>query len=51
MLKSQQEKIEELTLHLIEKDKQLNQEKDINQKQEQRLSALEKLMGIKTDKN
>ncbi|QNR87005.1 hypothetical protein H9N25_11785 [Pedobacter riviphilus] len=36
-------KIEELTLHLIEKDKQLAQEKEKNQSQEERIAKLETL--------
>lgn len=35
------EKIEELTLHLIEKDKQLNNERSLNLKQQERLDAIE----------
>ncbi|CAH0312368.1 hypothetical protein SRABI27_04841 [Pedobacter sp. Bi27] len=41
------QKVEELTLHLIEKDKALNQEKTTNRLQEERISKLEALMRIK----
>ena len=37
-------KVEELTLHLIEKDKQLETEKKMNKDQENRLSTLEKII-------
>lgn len=40
------EKIEELTLYLIEKDKQLNSERNINIRQQQRLDAIEKKLKI-----
>jgi hypothetical protein len=42
MFKLQQKKIEELTLHLIEKDKQLNEQKTINKSYEERLLKLER---------
>jgi hypothetical protein len=42
MLKLQQKKIEELTLHLIEKDKQLTEQKTINKGYEERLLKLER---------
>jgi len=38
------EKIEELTLHLIEKDKQLLTEKSLNQEQQKRLDAIERMI-------
>ncbi|MCX2495310.1 hypothetical protein OQX63_17600 [Pedobacter sp. PF22-3] len=41
MLKLQQKKIEELTLHLIEKDKQLTEQRTINKSYEERLLKLE----------
>ncbi|WP_124557946.1 hypothetical protein [Pedobacter sp. KBW01] len=41
------QKVEELTLHLIEKDKELKQEKEKNQSQEDRILRLEALMKIK----
>jgi len=47
MLKMQQQKIEELTLHLIEKNKQLEQEKEKNQSQEERIAKLEALFKTK----
>ena len=40
-------KIEELTLHLIEKGKQLAQEKEKNQSQEERIAKLETLFKVK----
>ncbi|NTD97003.1 hypothetical protein G6M26_06550 [Agrobacterium tumefaciens] len=39
------EKIEELTLHLIEKDKQISNERMLNLQQEKRLDAIEKRMN------
>ncbi|NII83289.1 hypothetical protein [Pedobacter sp. SG908] len=47
MLKMQQQKIEELTLHLIEKNKQLEQVKEKNQSQEERIAKLEALFKTK----
>ncbi|MCX2495309.1 pyocin knob domain-containing protein [Pedobacter sp. PF22-3] len=48
MLKLQQQKIEELTLHLIEKDRQLRDEKVINIKQQQQLDrVINELLIIK----
>jgi hypothetical protein len=47
MVRLQQEKIEELTLHLIEKDKELIQEKSKNQLQDERIARLEALLKIK----
>jgi len=41
------QKVEELTLHLIEKDKALKQEQAKNQSQDDRISRLEALMKIK----
>lgn len=41
------EKIEELTLHLIEKDKQLLTEKSLNQVQQKRLDVIEKKLGTR----
>lgn len=41
------QKIEELTLHLIEKDKELSAERKVNEDQEQRLQKLEALMKKK----
>lgn len=42
MLKLQQQKIEELTLHLIEKDKQLMEERKTNKNQQAELEAIKK---------
>ena len=48
MVKMQQKKIEELTLHLIEKEKQLNSEKATNKKQQQQIdSVIEELARIR----
>jgi len=47
MVRLQQEKIEELTLHLIDKDKELNQEKAKNQSQEERITKLERILKIR----
>ncbi len=41
------QKVEELTLYLIEKDKELNQEKARNQSQEERIARLEALFKTK----
>jgi hypothetical protein len=41
------QKVEELTLHLIEKDKELSQEKVKNQSQEKRIERMETLLKIK----
>ena len=47
IVRLQQEKIEELTLHLIDKDKELNQEKAKNQSQEERITKLERSLKIR----
>ena len=50
------QKVEELTLYLIEKDKQLNDEKEINNKQQQEIEQLKQQMqqlitDVKKSKN
>ena len=50
IVKLQQQKIEELTLHLIEKDKELSKEKETNKNQNERLKAVEIFLKKLTDK-
>jgi hypothetical protein len=46
------QKVEELTLHLIEKDKQLKNEKDVNKKQQEQIdSVIEELANMKQTTN
>lgn len=51
VLKLQQKKIEELTLHLIEKDKQLTEEKNINAAQQNELETIKKNLSLLMKKN
>ncbi|WP_124557948.1 hypothetical protein [Pedobacter sp. KBW01] len=48
VVKLQQKKIEELTLHLIEKDKELRKEKDKNKSLDDRVTKIEELMKKNT---